>query len=204
VTTRRAPAAWCAVLGWCALAGWFAFVKNARVPLLGFVDFGFHELGHLLMYILPISQVLTAAMGSIVQIAIPAGLAAYFRYKRRDAIAACVCAVWTATNFQDVSVYIADAPHEELELVGGEHDWAFILGPENFDRLQSAQSIANVARGIGIVVLGAVIVLSFRGVLFSASARPSASDSGSATHNPGVATAPKSDDLLPSTSHMQS
>src|SRR5262245_13879054 len=76
---RRYPAtAWCAALAWCAIAGWFAFVRGARVPVLWGVDLGFHELGHLVMYILPINQVLTAAMGSIMQCAVPAGLAAYF------------------------------------------------------------------------------------------------------------------------------
>jgi len=37
------------VLVWCGVAGWFAFVRNARVPVLWFVDFGFHELGHMIM-----------------------------------------------------------------------------------------------------------------------------------------------------------
>jgi hypothetical protein len=144
---------------------------------------------------------LTAAMGSIFQITVPAGLAAYFWFRRRDAVAACVCAAWTATNFQDVSVYIADAPHENLELVGGEHDWAFILGPEHLDRLHSAQAIANVARGLGMIVLGAAIVFAFRGLLFSGSAGPN--DSRNATGSPDAATAPRSDDLLPNTSHTQ-
>jgi hypothetical protein len=193
---RRSPAAWFAVLGWCAVAGWFAFVRNGRVPLLSFVDFGFHELGHMVMYILPINQVLTAAMGSIFQIAIPAGLAAYFWFTRRDAVAGCVCAAWSATNFQDVSMYVADAPYERLELVGGEHDWAFILGREHFDQLHNAQTIANVLRGAGIVLLAATFLVALYNLINPATS--------SATSIPVAATAPTPDDLFPTASRMPS
>jgi hypothetical protein len=55
-------------------ARYFAFVRQQRVPLLGLVDLGFHELGHLLTYWLP--QVITAMMGSAFQIAVPLGIAA--------------------------------------------------------------------------------------------------------------------------------
>src|SRR3954451_5253270 len=94
---RKAPnsrAAWIAVLVWCGVAAWFGFVQTERVPLLGYVDLGFHELGHLIMYILPINQVLTAAMGSIMQCAVPLGLAVYFSVWRKDRVASCACAAW--------------------------------------------------------------------------------------------------------------
>jgi hypothetical protein len=58
------------------LFGWFAFVRGTGVPLLGLVDLGFHELGHLLTYLFP--DVVTAIMGSVVQAAVPLGLALLF------------------------------------------------------------------------------------------------------------------------------
>jgi hypothetical protein len=176
------------MLAWCAVVGWFAFVRGGRVPVLWFVDFGFHELGHMVMYALPINQVLTAAMGSIAQCAIPLGLAAYFWLGRRDGIGACACLAWAAANFQDVSVYIADAPHERLELVGGEHDWAFILGPEHFDRLHQAHTIAAAAHGTGVVVLLVAVAGVVAGVLTA----------GSSASDPGDPTEATRDDLLPS------
>jgi hypothetical protein len=187
MSARRSPAAWCAVLAWCTLTGWFAFVHDSRVPVLSLVDLGFHELGHLIMYILPINEVLTAAMGSIVQCAVPLGIAAYFWWGRRDGVAACVCLAWAATNFQDASVYIADAPYERLELIGGEHDWAFILGPEHFNRLHDAHTIATVVRSAGLVLLLAAVVFAVRGLLVSNSAS-----------GPVAARASRSDDLFPS------
>jgi hypothetical protein len=146
------------------------------------------------MYIVPISEVLTAAMGSITQCAVPLGLAAYFWYWRRDHAAAAACAVWSATNFQDVSVYIADAPRQELQLLGGTHDWATILGPGHFDRLAAAQSIANVTRAVGLIVLCVVVVGAFRAVLDAGAP----TGSGSATGDPDVPRAARSDDLFPS------
>jgi hypothetical protein len=159
-TLRRAEAptarpSWQAVaaLAWCATLGWFAFAREQRVPLLGLVDLGVHELGHLVMYLLPISALLTAAMGSVLQCAVPLGLAAYFLLVRRDRLAAVVCAAWAATSLADASVYVADAPYERLELLGGEHDWAFALGPDGLDRLHQAGAIAAAVRGAGVVVL---------------------------------------------------
>jgi hypothetical protein len=193
---KQAPnsrAAWIAVLVWCGVAGWFAFGQTERVPLLGNVDLGFHELGHLIMYILPINEVLTAAMGSIMQCAVPLGLAIYFWVWRNDRVAACVCAAWAATNFSDVSVYIADAPYERLPLIGGEHDWAFILGPEHFDRLNDAHTIAGATKSFGLILLCATFVYAFYALTRCSSASV-----------PDAATASKSDDLFPNTSRMPS
>ena len=135
------------------MLGGYGFLANRRVPLLGYADLGFHELGHLLMYVFPVHDILTAAMGSIMQNAIPAGLAVYFWAFRHDRVAGTACAAWIATNLRDVSVYVADAPYERLELLGGEHDWAFILGPQGFDRLSSSAGLAGVLRGSGLAIM---------------------------------------------------
>ena len=185
---RRSPAAWWAALAWCAVAGWIVYVRGSRVPLLSLVDLGFHELGHLIMYVLPINDVLTAAMGSINQCAVPCGIAAYFWFRRNDRLAAAVCMAWAATNLQDASVYIADAPYQRLELLGGgEHDWAFVLGPDHLNQLQNAHTIARVVWTTGLVVLFGAIAIVVRGL----TARSAASV-------PVAATAPRSDDLFPS------
>lgn len=192
----RRRTGWLLTLGWCAVAGWFAFVRSTRVPLLSLVDLGFHELGHLVMYVLPIHAVLTAAMGSIAQCAIPAGLAGYFWLARRDAIATCACAAWTATNLGDVSVYVADAPYERLELIGGEHDWAFILGPEHLDRLRDAHAIAGAVRGTGLVLLLATSLYALYACM--------GTFTRSAASAPVAATAPTRDDLFPTGSRTPS
>ena len=135
----------------CLALGYFAFIKGTRVPLLGGVDLGFHELGHLVTYIFP--DVVTAAMGSITQVAVPLGLGVYFMWVRRDWVAGGICLAWAGTSAQDASIYIADAPYQMLQLIGGEHDWAFVLGPEHLNMLADANSLAATVKGFGFVML---------------------------------------------------
>ncbi len=141
----------------CLVLGWFGFVRGVRVPLLALVDLGFHELGHFVTYVL--SDIVTAMMGSIAQVLVPLGLAAYFLVMRRDVLGGGVCLAWAATSAQNASVYIADAPYQQLELIGGQHDWAFVLGLEHFDMLDRAHTIAAVVKGFGWVLLLAGIAL---------------------------------------------
>jgi hypothetical protein len=92
----------------CLALGWFAFVRSTRVPFLSLVDLGFHELGHMLTMWAP--KVVYFARGSINQIALPLGLAAYFFLIRRDVVGGGLCLAWAGTSAQNVSLYIADAP----------------------------------------------------------------------------------------------
>jgi hypothetical protein len=134
----------------CLLFAWIAFVRGARVPLLSLVDLGFHELGHLLTY--PFPDVVTALMGSVTQVAVPAGLALYFLLVRRDQLGGGLCLAWAATSARDVSVYVADARAQALPLLGdGIHDWGFVLG--RFHALQSAGWIAAAVKALGLVLL---------------------------------------------------
>ena len=160
-------------LAWCGFAGWWAFVRDDRVPLLAFVNLGFHELGHLICYLVPVvGTVVTAAAGSTTQCLVPLALAAYFLVWRRDRLACAACLAWGATNFQEAAVYIADAPYERLQLIGGEHDWAAVLGPEHLDRLHDAGSIAATVRGIGVVVLVIAVGLCLVGLATAGTKHP--------------------------------
>lgn len=135
----------------CLVLGFFPFVLGARVPILGQVNLGFHELGHMLTYALP--DVTTAAMGSLTQVAVPLGIGLYFLWWRRDAVGGGICLAWAAGSAQDVAVYVADAPFQRLPLIGGEHDWAFILGPEHLNMLDRAGWLASGVKGFGFVLL---------------------------------------------------
>lgn len=137
---------------------WFSFVKGSEVPLLDLVDLGIHELGHMLT--IPFGEVVHFLAGSVAQVAAPVALAAYFYFNpRREWVGVGVCLAWAGTSAYDVSVYIADAPYERLQLIGGQHDWAFLL--RHFGSLESAESIANMVKSSGLilVVAGAVACL---------------------------------------------
>jgi hypothetical protein len=143
--------------GVCLLFGWLAFVRAIGVPVLGLVDLGFHELGHLLTYLLP--DVVTALMGSVMQVAVPLAVAVYFLLIRRDRLGGGLCLAWAATSAQNVSIYIADAPTQTLPLLGeGIHDWAFVLG--RWHAIDRAAAIAAGVKGFGLALLFAGFALS--------------------------------------------
>jgi hypothetical protein len=141
------------------VVGIFSVGQSSRVPLLWRFDLGMHELGHLIGYILPIPEVAVAAAGSFAQVVVPLGLAVYFAVGFRNHVAGAVCLAWAAASLQDVSIYVGDAPFERLPLIGGRHDWAFILGPEGFDQLAKAEDLAGIVRVMGIAMLLLSIVL---------------------------------------------
>ncbi len=149
-------------IGACLVLGWFAFVRGVRVPMLGLVDLGFHELGHMITYVFP--DIATAVMGSVAQVLMPFGFAVYFLVFRRDLLATGLCLAWAGTSAQDVSVYIADAPFERLQLIGGEHDWAFALGPDHLDLLDRAGTFASIVKGLGLALLIAGVIVCALGL----------------------------------------
>ena len=123
------------------------------MPVLAWINLCIHEFGHVATSWLP--EVITAAMGSVTQVALPLAIAAYFLH-RRELVSAMVCLAWAGTSAHEASIYIADAPYERLELIGGYHDWAYVFGPEGLDAMDRAGQVAGVvnAAGVALVVIG--------------------------------------------------
>lgn len=147
---QRAGLASAAIL----VLGFFAH-RSGFVPLLNLVDLGFHELGHLLTYWLP--DLMTAAMGSVVQVAVPAGLAWYF-LRRQEKPSAALMVAWAGASARNVAVYIGDAPFERLQLIGGDHDWAFIF--HHFDAMSLAPRVAGLVGFLGSLAVAVAFVWS--------------------------------------------
>lgn len=143
-----------------ALFGVNAFVRGVRVPLLGWIDLAIHEAGHVLAF--PLPDLGMAVMGSGLQVAVPLLLAAVFWLREHEPLGASLCLGWAGTSFQDASVYIADAPYQRLPLIGGEHDWAWVLGPRGIDQLAWADELARTAWLVGLAlwVLGVALCLA--------------------------------------------
>ena len=137
---------------------WFPFVRGVRVPLLWAADLGFHELGHMLA--IPFGTTLHFLAGSTTQVLVPAGLAVYFWLWQRDAMASGVTLAWAASSAQDASVYIADAPSQSLPLIGGHHDWNYLLS--QWQLLDSSAGIARSVLALGALLgVAAVAVAAF-------------------------------------------
>lgn len=137
------------------MLGLVAFGAGARVPLLGWIDLAIHEAGHVATYVLP--DLATAMAGSVVQVFVPLLIAVHLSW-RREPLSALLCLAWAGTSAHDVSVYIADAPEERLELIGGMHDWAFALGPEGFAAMDRAGAIAAAVSGAGLAMVAVAVV----------------------------------------------
>jgi hypothetical protein len=148
---------------------WIAFEHGDRVPVLAYVNLGIHEFGHFVTYAFP--DLFTALMGSVAQLAVPVALAVYFFLFRDDWLAAGLCLAWGATSGLEVATYVADAPVEELQLIGGSHDWAFILGPEGYDAIEKAGPLADRIRGVASLAIFAALALCLAGPLRGASRR---------------------------------
>lgn len=150
-------------LAGCGLLAWLG-MRGGRVPLLSMADLGFHELGHLVCYVLdaflPWPELVTAAAGSGFQVGVPLGLAAYFLLAPRDRLGGALCLAWAGTAAADVARYVADAPYQAMPLIGGQHDWASILGPEQLDRLDDAAGWARAVDGAGWLLVAAGVVVA--------------------------------------------
>lgn len=145
---------------------WLAFGAGRPVPILDWFDLGVHEAGHLVTGFLP--DLIMFLAGSVAQVAVPLGLAAYFLWGRGEWASAGFCTAWAATSVRDVSVYIADAPRQALPLVGGGiHDWAWLLGSQGFGGLDRAAGIAR-----GVQIFGLVLALAGMAVSLWPVARP--------------------------------
>jgi hypothetical protein len=160
--------------------GWFAFVKGVRVPILGMVDLGVHELGHMLFFWAP--RLVMVCMGNGTQSLMPLAIAVSFGVFRRDWPACGLCLAWCGTTLQDASVYIADAPYQALPLLkeNSIHDWAYVLGAEQFYALDKAGLIASCVKGVGL----AFLVVGFGVCLVPAILRWNASDAEPALELP--------------------
>jgi hypothetical protein len=167
-----------AVVAGCVALGILG-MRGERVPLLGLVDLGFHELGHLICYLLPVGELVTAAAGSFVQVAVPLGLAVYFLALRRDRVGGAACLAWAATSALDASRYIADAPYERLPLIGGEHDWAFFFSAEVIDAMHRAGSVAAAVSTLAWVLYVTAFAVALAAPLLAPARRPAAVPSSS-------------------------
>ena len=106
------------------------FLDTDYTSILGGLNLGIHEAGHLLFGWLS-WDFLTAAGGTLLQLGAPAA-SIYMFSRQPDYFAAAFCGTWLATNLYNVATYMADARELDLPLVnvgGGEaeHDWSFML-----------------------------------------------------------------------------
>lgn len=153
--------AWRRAVPWLLALGTLYMIASAGTwHLLDNVNLPIHETGHLVFAWG--GEVITALGGTLFQLIIPL-LFAWSFHRRGDATGAGATLWWAGQNCLYIARYIADAPVQELPLVGGgEHDWAFLLA--HWGVLHRADAIARAVRLAGVVGMGVGAVVSSRGI----------------------------------------
>src|SRR3989338_7168492 len=147
-----------AILAWKVFALGIAF--EPPVFFLAVVDGAtliFHEAGHILFS--PFGDFMQYLGGSLMQILIPAICAIYFWLHQQRSSSA-VTLFWAGESLTNVAIYVVDARRMELPLIGGDHDWNYLL-----DRL----NLLNQADSLGrfVFVLGILTILFSLGLLLT-------------------------------------
>lgn len=138
------------LLSWKVIARGITFESQGfLLTILDGANLIFHEAGHVLLS--PFGDFMQYLGGSLMQILIPAICGAYF-WLHQQRSASAVTLFWTGESLTNVAIYVADARRMELPLIGGDHDWNYLL-----DRL----NLLNQAESLGrfVFALGALAIL---------------------------------------------
>jgi len=113
----------------------------------------FHEAGHILF--LPFGKFLHYLGGSLTQIIIPAACTLHF-LRQEQMASAYVASFWTGQSFTNVAIYVADAQSMDLPLIGGDHDWNYLL--ERLGLVNQGVSLGRVIFICGVVLILLAII----------------------------------------------
>ncbi|MFQ5853728.1 MAG: hypothetical protein ACE5JU_24480 [Candidatus Binatia bacterium] len=138
------------------LAGYGLICLRDPTPhrLIDSVDLVIHEAGHVLFG--PFGEFLGFLGGTLMQLILPAAFVGYFM-RQGDRHAASVSLWWVAQNLWNISVYVRDARSQALPLIGGEHDWAYLLGRLNL--LDYDQVLGRTIYFVGVLIFLYAIVV---------------------------------------------
>ncbi len=152
------------------LASGGIFASFLHGPLLVF-----HEAGHVLA--LPLGEWLHMAGGTLLQLAMPLGLAAALLWRRHDAFGAAIGLWFFGVSLLDVAPYVYDALQPQLTLLSGHtgeaggHDWIYLL--DTLGWRPQAQRIGRGLHASGTLVV--LLALGWAGtVLWHHRPRPTA------------------------------
>jgi hypothetical protein len=148
--TRIAGTLLLAWWGWARYHDW----QNANNSFLHNLILPIHETGHIVF--MAFGEYMHAAGGSLFQILFPAIFVGYFLWKK-EKYAATIPLWFAGVSAIDVVSYIKDAPYGEMELIGGEHDWSYLLGETRW--MHAANQIGDAVLHFGGLCIVAAVLL---------------------------------------------
>ncbi len=139
---------------WLMLDYQYHFIDGANLLI--------HEAGHLLFNFFG-NQVLTAAGGTILQLAVPVMFAVHLLCNN-DRYGAGLCLFWGGESLMYTAVYLGDAQARKLPLWGGgEHDWTYLLG--KLGLVRDCQTIASFLHLVAVVILCAGLYIACKAAM---------------------------------------
>ncbi|MDB5185958.1 MAG: hypothetical protein JWL85_481 [Candidatus Saccharibacteria bacterium] len=128
--------------------------------IMYFIEFGVHEVSHLVVAFLP--SILVAAAGSAGELTFTA-LVAYAAFKSKSYFAGIFGLLWVALAMNSIGMYMADARVQQLQLAGPgsdpQHDWHYVFGSLGW--LNADTFIGGFVRGLGDLIGFAALALGF-------------------------------------------
>lgn len=118
----------------------FALSHNIHLPI--------HEAGHFIFT--PLGEWMHFLGGSFFQVVFPLAFSVSFLL-RKELFSAILVLLWCGDSLIDVSFYVGDAYAQEMPLIGGEHDWAYLLG--SIDKVHYATEFGNFTWWCGALVM---------------------------------------------------
>lgn len=110
------------------VAAIFFLLNKGTYTFLDFIDLLIHEPGHLFFGIF--GEFIQFLGGTLMQIFLPLIMAILF-FIRKQKYWTQLFLFWLGHNFINISVYVEDANKMELRIIGGAHDWNWILNKTN-------------------------------------------------------------------------
>ena len=149
-----AGSAFLSLLGWRIIArGLHPDEEELMLTILDGANLIFHEAGHILF--LPFGEFFHYLAGSLTQVLIPALCVIHFRRQAQN-VAAMIALSWTGQSLTNVAIYAADAQRMDLPLIGGDHDWNYLLTRLNLLNQADMLGLAMFSGGILVIVIAVV------------------------------------------------
>lgn len=133
-------------LGYILLAAAIYFLLNRGVyTFLDLINLFIHETGHLVFSLF--GEFVHFLGGTLMQILLPLFVSVAF-FLRAQKYLTQIFLFWLGHNFINISVYVDDANKMKLKIIGGIHDWNWILN--KIDLIDYAEEIGYVFIGLSI------------------------------------------------------
>lgn len=127
-------------------AGVYLVSIRGTYTFLDFIDLLIHEPGHLIFSLF--GQFAQFLGGTLLQILLPLSMAILFFIKGSKYWSQ-LFLFWLGHNFINISVYVDDANKMKLKIIGGAHDWNWILN--RIGLIEFAEEIGLIFVGLSII-----------------------------------------------------